>query len=261
MTFMKLYCPNCKYFLEDNVNDKMVSCFKCYTNYYNNKAWTDLCISNNSVNNFTEKAYKIYSKFYAPLALLVYIIIWRGNIIKHIKFFRDILLKQKEVIDIAIGDGSLSAAALFGSKKLSANEVIAIDISEEMLIKARKKLQNKPIIFVRGDVLQLPFMNYSLNAISCFGGFNSFPSGELAMQELARCLSQQGIIRGSILLTPETAWKKNLVKSWIKKGYQTAEIDKEKFFLWVQKANLVITQLEQYGDVLLFELSQQKLAA
>ncbi len=261
MTFIKFYCPNCKYLLENSKDNESIACYKCFTNYCKNKHWTDLCFSNNSVNNFTEKAYKIYSKFYAPFALFVYIIIWRGNIIKHIKFFRNILLKRKEVIDIAIGDGSLSSVALFGNKKLCANEVIAIDISEEMLSKAKNKLHNKPITFVRGDVLQLPFIDSSLNAISCFGGFNSFPSGKLAMQELARCLSQEGIIRGSILLTPETPWKKNLIKNWIKKGYQTEEIDKEKFLLWVQYANLIVTHMEQYGDVLLFELSHRKLAA
>ena len=85
MTFIKFYCPNCKYLLENSKDNESIACYKCFTNYCKNKHWTDLCFSNNSVNNFTEKAYKIYSKFYAPFALFVYIIIWRGNIIKHIK--------------------------------------------------------------------------------------------------------------------------------------------------------------------------------
>lgn len=261
MIFSNICCPKCKNSLKEIIDKNYFLCEKCNNHFDRCEFYLNFFQTECEINKITSNAYKIYSKFYAPFALLVYFIIWRGNIIKHIKFFRKILENRNEILDIAIGDGSLSSIALFGKKNFSAKKVIALDISKDMLAKAKAKLSGKPITFILGDVCQLPFKSNSLNAISCFGGFNSFPSGELAMQEIARCLTATGVLRGSVLLTPDKTWKKNLVQQWIKKGYQTEEIDKEKFFIWLHKANLKITKLEQYGDVLLFELQLKELAA
>lgn len=261
MTIINISCPKCHNFLEYSFDINYILCPNCKLRYKKNNSYLDLCLTHNSINIVTETAYKIYSKFYAPFALLVYIIIWHGNIFKHIKFFRGILKHEENILDIATGDGSLTSAALFGSKKFFAKKLLALDISKDMLDKAKIKLSKKPVTFIRGDVNQLPFSNSSIQAISCFGGFNSFPSGALAMKELSRCLSKNGIIRGSILLTPETSWKKNLIRSWIKKGYQTEEINKDKFFSWVENADLYVNTLEQVGYVLLFELKHKKYAA
>jgi ubiquinone/menaquinone biosynthesis C-methylase UbiE len=144
--------------------------------------------------------------------------------------------------------------ALFNSKKLRANKVIAVDISSSMLVKAKRKLPLQDTTLLRADVCQLPFKTSSINTISCFGGFNSFPSGEKAMLEIARCLSQSGIVRGSVLLMPKASWRKRLVHRWIKQGYQTEVVTFEKFKSWVLRAGLSISHQERHGDVLLFEL-------
>ncbi|WGL60609.1 class I SAM-dependent methyltransferase [Pigmentibacter sp. JX0631] len=261
MNNLKLSCPKCHCFLENSFDINYYFCSQCKIKFKKNSFYLDLCLTNNSINKVTETAYKIYSKFYAPFALLVYIIIWHGNIFKHIKFFREILDYDKNILDIATGDGSLTSAALFSSKIKSASNLLVLDISKEMLEKAQVKFSKKPVTFIRGDVNQLPFANSSIQAISCFGGFNSFPSGALAMKEISRCLNKNGILRGSILLTPETSWKKKLIRNWIKKGYQTEEISKDKFFSWVDSAELYVNKIEQVGYVLLFELRHRKNAA
>jgi ubiquinone/menaquinone biosynthesis C-methylase UbiE len=247
-------CPRCRYPLDEaNVQGNQL-CHSCGQNFSQAKGWIDFCISQDEVNIATEAAYKIYSRFYAPVALLVYLIIWRGNFIRHVRFFGEILRKQLPVIDLATGDGSLTALALFKLQKKSVEKLIAVDISGGMLEKARKKLSYPGVQLVRGDVCQLPFLDHSIQLMSCFGGFNSFPSGEVAMCEMARCLAKQGILRGSLLLMPKDGWRKKLVLDWIKKGYQTEEIQEAKFKKWVNQAGLRFSHFERHGDVLLFEL-------
>ena len=254
MEKLRLACPVCNETIFDDELKNLKSCKICGQEFQNNASWIDLCVSKNPVNISTESAYKIYSKFYAPFAFLAYWIVWRGNILKHIHFFRNIIKKNPFIVDLATGDGSLTSFALFQSKKLQASKIYAIDISEDMLMKAKHKLINKPVTFIRGDACQLPFRNHSIPALSCFGGLNSFPSGEHALQEMARCLRSDGVLRGSILLLPSSPWRKKLVLKWIKKGYQTEEVDSNKFLTWVKNSGLKIFQYERYGDVLLFEL-------
>lgn len=215
----------------------------------------DAKISYSEINNQTIAAYKWYAKFYAPIALAAYWLVWRGNLSRHIKFFRHILDYGDEVVDIATGDGTLTKAALFSRFGKQVKSLTVLDISLAMLDKAQKKLPAKKTVFMQGNVLQLPFSDNSLPIMTCFGGLNSFPSAKVALMELARVLSKDsGVLRGSLLLMPSSPWRQKLVRKWIQEGYQTEEVTKEMFFYWIKNSSLRLTQLEQYGDVLLFEL-------
>jgi ubiquinone/menaquinone biosynthesis C-methylase UbiE len=205
------------------------------------------------INQKTIEAYSLYSRFYAVIALLTYWIIWRGNLTRHIRFFREILKYDRKLLDIATGDGSLTKAALFTKKHERADALTAVDISDAMLNKARKKLPPH-VVFVNADVAKLPFATESRNAISCFGGLNSFPSCLQAFLELKRILKPGGYLRGSFLLFPATPWKQKLVRRWIAQGYQTGELSLEIFYSWVEDSGLQLTHCEQHGDVVLFEL-------
>ncbi len=212
-------------------------------------------LTTQQVNKQTTRAYKIYAKFYAPVALLAYFIVWRGNILKHIAFYRNILEKHSVILDIATGDGSLTNLALFKGK-IKPKLVTALDISKDMLEKAQKKLPKKSTEFVVGDVMNLPYSTNSTTCITCFGGFNSFPSGNLAMQEIARILKPGGVVRGSVLLLPKSPWRQNLIRGWIRKGYQTEFVTLSIFKTWIEASDLSIGQFQFTGDVLLFELEK-----
>ena len=134
-----LVCPNCKNNLQEITHLNFDKCLHCNKSFQKSNKWLDLCLTSNPINQYTEMAYKLYSKFYAPFALLAYTIIWRGNIFKHIQFFRNILNKNTDIVDLATGDGSLTSIALFGSQKRKASSILAIDISTDMLEKAKKK--------------------------------------------------------------------------------------------------------------------------
>lgn len=254
MDTTQLICPSCK----SDIALEALNCSSC-GRVQVSQGHLDLCMTKNNVNEHTEAAYKIYSKYYAPLALLAYLIVWRGNFLRHVAFFRELALRgTRRIVDLATGDGSLTALALFkGPRKKRAEKVVAIDISSYMLSKARRKLPAQDTVLVRGDVMQLPLRSKSVDVLSCFGGFNSFPSGQEAMKEMARVLAPQGVLRGSLLLMPETPWRQRLVQDWITKGYQTDCIDPGKFQSWVAASGLVLSHTERHGDVLLFELRQQ----
>lgn len=214
-------------------------------------------MTSHSVNQKTINAYKFYSKHYAFIALLTYWIIWRGNLRRHIAFFREILHYGSRVLDIATGDGTLTKTALFSRKAEPLERLVSVDLSDDMLAKAKKKLTTRTE-FVKADVEALPFADSSQPVISCFGGLNSFACGQRAMKEMGRVLSDNGVIRGSFLLMPKAQWKQKLVRRWIEQGYQTCELSVSLFEHWCTGAGLDITHFEQHGDVVLFELQKQK---
>jgi SAM-dependent methyltransferase len=264
-----LACPACRAPLGKRF--AFDRCGACGREFSIGHSWdrpiVDLCVSESAErgqdgravysnkNEATEAAYKIYSKYYAPVALLAYLIVWRGNFPRHVAFFRELLegAPGGRVVDIATGDGSLTQLALFKSRKARAAKVLAVDISVDMLTKAARKLPRANSILVRGDALRLPLADRSVPALSCFGGFNSFPAGAEAMRELARVLAPEGRLRGSVLLMPREGWRSRLVRDWIGKGYQSEAVDLEKFQSWVKGAGLALSKSERHGDVLLFE--------
>ena len=161
------------------------------------------------------------------------------------------------MLDIATGDGTLTHIALLSRRDEQADRIVSVDISDDMLEKAKKKL-NKKTEFLKADVENLPFQTNSQTLITCFGGLNSFASGQRALIELGRIVSDSGFIRGSFLLMPKASWRQKLVRRWIEQGYQTCELSLGLFEHWCAGAGLDITHLEQHGDVVLFELQKQR---
>jgi ubiquinone/menaquinone biosynthesis C-methylase UbiE len=204
-------------------------------------------MTSQTLNQKTIDAYRLYSKYYAFIALLTYWIIWRGNLRRHIRFYRESLHYSRKVVDIATGDGTLTQVALFARGQEQAEHVTAVDISDDMRTE-----------FLKADVEQLPFGDCSQDLLTCFGGLNSFASGQRALSELNRIVSSNGVVRGSFLLMPKAEWKRKLVRRWIEQGYQTCELSVGLFENWCAHAKLDITQMEQHGDVVLFELVKAK---
>jgi ubiquinone/menaquinone biosynthesis C-methylase UbiE len=203
----------------------------------------------------TLEAYRFYALFYAPISLMAYWLIWRGNIRKHIAFFRDILRFSDKVVDIATGDGSLTHLALFRGA-LRPKSLVCIDLSLDMLRRASKRIQQPQAILVRADVNFLPLAPESCDAITCFGGLNSFTSPLKALKAIAKALSPRGKMRGSALLLPKERWRQTIIHHWIKKGYQADILTVESLKKAIDQAGFVATGWETYGDVLLFELEK-----
>lgn len=215
----------------------------------------DLVSSQSKAQGLTLEAYRLYALFYAPISLIAYWAVWQGNIRKHIKFFKEILTKSRTIVDIATGDGSLTALALFRGS-LKAEKVLCIDLSRDMLVRAQRKLRFSGVTLLRGDVDHLPLRSNSCDAMTCFGGLNSFPSHSSALSEFQRVLSPGGVLRGSALLLPKALWRRRLIYHWISKGYQSVIINEQDLLNSFENAGLSAVNTVRYGDVLLFEVQK-----
>lgn len=112
---------------------------------------------------------------------------WRKNVIQ--------LLKKQQpasILDIATGTGDLAIAM----NSLSANKIVGLDLSEQMLKVAAKKLEefqlNQRIELVKGDSEQLPFDDDSFDAITCAFGVRNFGNLQAGLKEMHRVINEKG---------------------------------------------------------------------
>jgi demethylmenaquinone methyltransferase/2-methoxy-6-polyprenyl-1,4-benzoquinol methylase len=91
-----------------------------------------------------------------------------------------------KVLDGCCGTGDLALAA----RKAGAAEVIGLDFSEEMLVRARRKAPE--LAWVRGDLLKLPFGDGEFDAATVGFGIRNVDDLDAGLQELRRVLKPGG---------------------------------------------------------------------
>ncbi len=100
------------------------------------------------------------------------------------------------VVDIATGTGLIMPWIAEKGPKM----VIGIDISRNMLARARKRMKGMgPHMIIRGDVEALPFRDDSIDRVISTFSLTTIPGYEKAIDEMLRVLSVHG--RGVILDT------------------------------------------------------------
>ncbi|MEL6813127.1 MAG: ubiquinone/menaquinone biosynthesis methyltransferase, partial [Bacteroidota bacterium] len=100
----------------------------------------------------------------------------------------------RTILDIATGTGDL---AIQFAKKIEADNIVGLDLSEGMLSVARKKVINKtfksPVEFIKGDSEALPFEDNSFEAITVSFGIRNFENLEKGLKEIERVLAPGGL--------------------------------------------------------------------
>jgi demethylmenaquinone methyltransferase/2-methoxy-6-polyprenyl-1,4-benzoquinol methylase len=91
-----------------------------------------------------------------------------------------------KVLDGCCGTGDLALAA----RKAGAAEVIGLDFSEEMLVRARRKAPE--LAWVRGDLLELPFTDGEFDAATVGFGIRNVDDLDRGLVELRRVLKPGG---------------------------------------------------------------------
>ena len=94
---------------------------------------------------------------------------------------------EKRVLDVATGTGDVA----FAMRKLEPEEIVGVDISEEMLQIARRKLSEydtDSIDFVKASVEQLPFESNSFNGAIVAFGVRNFANLDAGLQSIQRVL-------------------------------------------------------------------------
>ncbi len=92
------------------------------------------------------------------------------------------------VLDLGCGTGTVMRAIL---QSFPEKRVYGIDISENMLQKAKEKLQDKASLTL-GDSEHLPYANEMFDVVYCNDSFHHYPAPEKVIAEVYRVLKPTG---------------------------------------------------------------------
>ncbi len=110
----------------------------------------------------------------------------------HEMFLREMMPFLKDdsrILDIGCGTGKFAFRLSHLNKFL---KVHGLDISKDMIKKARAKLKDEPIEFKIGDVEELPYEQHSFDIITCSNSFHHYPDQKKAVREMHRVLRDDG---------------------------------------------------------------------
>jgi len=103
-------------------------------------------------------------------------------------------LKEIRVLDVGCGTGSLAVWYLSGMPEVAS--IVGLDMSENMIAKAREKASRFPlggkVSFTLGDAENLPFADNSFDIVTCCNSFHHYPHQEQAVGEMHRVLADRG---------------------------------------------------------------------
>ena len=124
------------------------------------------------------------------------------------------------LLDVPVGTAVFTEKKWKGLKKA---EIICLDYSEDMLDKAKGRLNYYDnISFVQGDVGKLPFEDASFNTVLSMNGFHAFPDKKKAFLETNRVLKQGGSFIGCFYIKGKSKRTDWLVRRILtKKGWFT----------------------------------------
>ena len=124
------------------------------------------------------------------------------------------------LLDVPVGTAVFTEKKWKGLKKA---EIICLDYSEDMLDKAKGRLNYYDnISFVRGDVGKLPFEDASFNTVLSMNGFHAFPDKKKAFLETNRILKKGGSFIGCFYIKGKSKRTDWLVRRILtKKGWFT----------------------------------------
>lgn len=98
------------------------------------------------------------------------------------------------MLDVGCGDG-------YGTYRLSKSgyQVTGVDLSGEMIARAKERLRGEPISLIQGNVLQLPFENNHFDGVMAINVLEWTEVPAQALIELHRILKKDGLMFVGIL--------------------------------------------------------------
>lgn len=114
--------------------------------------------------------------------------IWRRRTVREIR-----ALAPRRILDIATGTGDLALAL---ARRIGDSTVTGLDLSEQMLVAARRKVEEAGlghrIDLIRGDAEHLPFDTASFDAATVAFGVRNFGDLDAGLGEIARVVRPGG---------------------------------------------------------------------
>ena len=137
--------------------------------------------------------------------------IWRRRVMRIIR-----RAKPQRIMDVATGTGDLAIAM---ARKVNDAHILGVDLSEEMLSEARKKIKRleleKRITLEKGDAENLTMVaSESVDAATVAFGVRNFENIERGLSEIYRTLRP-----GGKLVVLEFSMPKNRLVRWVYRQY------------------------------------------
>lgn len=137
--------------------------------------------------------------------------IWRRRVMRIIR-----RAKPQRIMDVATGTGDLAIAM---ARKVNEAHILGVDLSEEMLSEARKKIKRleleKRITLEKGDAESLTMVaSESVDAATVAFGVRNFENIERGLSEIYRTLRP-----GGKLVVLEFSMPKNRLVRWVYRQY------------------------------------------
>lgn len=137
--------------------------------------------------------------------------IWRRRVMRIVR-----RVKPQQIMDVATGTGDLAIAM---ARKVNEAHILGVDLSEEMLGEARKKIQKqgleKRISLEKGDAENLTMVaSESIDTATVAFGVRNFENIERGLSEIYRTLRP-----GGKLVVLEFSMPKNRLVRWVYRQY------------------------------------------
>lgn len=136
---------------------------------------------------------------------------WRRRVMRIVR-----RAKAHKIMDVATGTGDLAIAM---AKRVDRTQILGVDLSEEMLAVARRKVEKQGleerIMLEKGDAENLSMVaTDSIDAVTVAFGVRNFENIELGLSELYRTLKP-----GGKLVVLEFSMPKNRLIRWVYSQY------------------------------------------
>ncbi len=116
--------------------------------------------------------------------------VWRKKLTNHIPH-----QKNLKILDLATGTAD-QIISFFSNPKLLIQKVVGLDLSQEMLEIAKKKIKEKPyqdkVQFLNASAEKIPLLQNSFDVATLSFGIRNMPNPQKALLEIHRILKQNG---------------------------------------------------------------------
>ena len=129
--------------------------------------------------------------------------------------------QQDRILDVGSGAGQILRHLLRRTRTDA--QLVAFDLSAQMLRRARKKLKNDRPAFVAGDLMRMPFADESFDCVTCGWVLEHLPDPRPGLREIGRVLKPGG--RALILATEDTVLGSLVSRTWKCRTYNRNELE------------------------------------
>ncbi len=141
-----------------------------------------------------------------------------GHLLRSRKFD---VSRHEMILDVGSGAGQILRHLLRGAQPSA--QVVAFDLSNQMLVRARKKLKSHRPAFVAGDMMRMPFADESFDCVTCGWVIEHLPDPRPGLREIGRVLKPGG--RALILATEDTVLGAVVSRTWKCRTYNRKELE------------------------------------